>query len=85
MICGAPQPPGHVTVNTARGRRVGRVCSKHTLWEIISHSSDRFMVEITVTTDGVNALERAQARIPEGSLNIMDRVVIEPPKRSHGK
>ncbi len=72
MLCGAKQPPGHVLVRTADGtKREGRVCSSHTLWEVISDSRGRFMVEITVDPGPhhfTDALERVHAKhgVPYG-------------------
>ena len=72
MLCGAPQPPGHVLVRDPdKGRIEGRVCSSHTLSEVIMDRSDRFMVEITVdpgTKPFSDAVERVHARheVPYG-------------------
>ena len=34
LLCGTPQPVGHVIVRQKR-KRVGRICSSHTLREVI--------------------------------------------------
>lgn len=44
MLCGA-EAPGHVPVADDNGQIVGRICSKHSLWEVIR--SQQFMVVIT--------------------------------------
>lgn len=66
LVCGALNPPGHVVVyDEKHTRREGKVCSQHTFWEVISHSSDRFMVEITMDPGPhpfTDALERVHAR-----------------------
>lgn len=70
MVCGADQPPGHVVVNSPdHKRREGRICSSHTFWEVISHSSDRFMVEITADpgphhfTDALESVHRKHGKL----------------------
>lgn len=66
MVCGAKQPPGHVVVYDEQHKhREGRICSSHTFWEVISHSSDRFMVDITVDPGPhpfTDALERVHRK-----------------------
>lgn len=55
MICDKPNPLGHIIVYldsiASSGedgmRTAGVICSDHTIWEVISHPSDRFYIEIT--------------------------------------
>lgn len=74
MVCGAKQPPGHVVVyDENHTRREGRVCSSHTFWEVISHPSDRFMVDITADpgphhfTDALERVHRKHGLIKPGA------------------
>ncbi|MDE2104293.1 MAG: hypothetical protein KGL39_44055 [Patescibacteria group bacterium] len=65
LICGAKSPPGHVIVRSENGKHIeGRVCSSHTLFEVIADKSDRFMVEITMDNGSgiVDTIERVHAR-----------------------
>ena len=56
MICDKPNPSGHIIVyvnsiafsgESERDKVAGVICSDHTIWEIISHPSDRFYVDVT--------------------------------------
>jgi hypothetical protein len=58
LICGKHHPIGHVVVRSGSSKRAGRICAEHTLREIILDSQERFLVEIELTTEGVNAMER---------------------------
>lgn len=49
LVCGVDSPPGHVHVDSPGSREaqaivVGRVCSSHTLWEVIK--TGQFIVSI---------------------------------------
>lgn len=45
MICGK-RAPGHVIVVDRRERPLGRVCSSHSLNEIINHDSDHLTAKV---------------------------------------
>jgi hypothetical protein len=62
LLCGAHQPPGHVLVRTIDGSRAGRVCSEHTLKEIILDSDERFLVEIEVSEAAFRITERVRMK-----------------------
>lgn len=47
LLCGQPQPPGHVAVTYPDGRRAGRVCSHHALIDLILYGQERFEVDVT--------------------------------------
>lgn len=41
LVCGIHQPSGHVLLNSpAGGRPIARVCSHHSLWELIGLPHD---------------------------------------------
>jgi hypothetical protein len=69
MLCGAVKPPGHVVVQAPDGTHHGRVCSSHTLKELLFDSQERFLVEIIVSDPAIEALERAEARHRELALD----------------
>lgn len=46
FVCGVHMPPGHVVVRDEVGLRKGRVCSSHTLWDVVKASNDRWIVDI---------------------------------------
>lgn len=43
LFCGAEHPISHVAVFNSQGKRVGRICAKHTFYEIITNSTDFFV------------------------------------------
>lgn len=47
LLCGAPEPAGHIVVVGAAGERIGRVCSSHTLREVTADKRDRLLLDIT--------------------------------------
>lgn len=52
LICGRPTPPGHVIVRNRKASPVGRMCSSHTLLEVIMDPMERFDVEVTFAPIG---------------------------------
>jgi hypothetical protein len=69
LICGANRPAGHFVVHGKNERRAGRVCSSHTLKELILDSQERFLVSIELTTEGVEAIERVETRRKRSNAN----------------
>ena len=52
LICGAPQPGGHISVrNAADDEIVGRVCSRHSLKEVVFEQQSRIEVRLRIWPD----------------------------------
>jgi hypothetical protein len=50
LLCGA-YSPGYVEVHTDHGRLAGRVCSHHSLRQVIMADSQEFMVQVTINQE----------------------------------
>lgn len=52
MVCSKPTLPGHVNVRDFKGNLIGRVCSSHSLKDVILDPQERFDVTVTYAPMG---------------------------------